>query len=286
MNRLLFYGLVLPLSKWPLERLYGLSKPLYFLLYHVFRYRRSMVRKQLTTSFPTKSITEIEEVEKGFYRHLTDLMLEAVKGFSITQDEAISRCRLTNPELLESLFAQKRNLILVGGHYNNWELLALALPAQTPYQVKGLYRRLSNTFWDKQIKDSRSKYGLEMLTKSEFKTWIEAPKNAPFAIIFGADQSPTYAKKVHWMNFLNQRTAVAFGTEYYAKKYDLVVLYGAIEKVGRGYYTLTFQLVTDTPQSAAHGKITEAHTQVLEAFIQDDPRFWIWTHARWKRTES
>lgn len=283
MSRFFFLWFLLPLSKWPLERLYRLAPLLRFLLHTGLRYRRSVVQMQLRNSFPDASTKTLKDYETGFYAHLTDLILEIIKGFSISREEAVERCRVTNPELFEEMRAKGKNLILVGGHYNNWEMLALALPSQIPYKVKGIYKPLRNTFFNTVMKESREKYGLTLFTKSEFKHFIKDPGSKRHAIIFGADQSPTYSKNVYWMQFLNQKTPVAFGTEYYAREYDLTVLYGKITKTKRGYYDLTFSLITETPATATYGTITEAHTRILEASILHNPRLWIWTHKRWKR---
>ncbi len=283
MSRFFFKWVLLPLSKWPLERLYRIAPVLRFLLHDLVRYRRSVVRMQLKKSFPDASPETLKEYENGFHAHLTDLILEIIKGFSISREEAVARCKVTNPELFEAMRVKGKNLILVGGHYNNWEMLALALPSQIPYEVKGIYKPLRNTFYNTVMKESREKYGLTLFTKSEFKSYIKDPGSKPQAIIFGADQSPTYSKNVYWMQFLNQKTPVAFGTEHYAREYDLAVLYGKITKVRRGYYSLTFSLITDTPATATYGSVTEAHTRILEASILENPRFWIWTHKRWKR---
>lgn len=51
----------------------------YFIAYHVFGYRRKVVRKNLVESFPEKSETEIKQIEKRFYRHFTDYFFETVK---------------------------------------------------------------------------------------------------------------------------------------------------------------------------------------------------------------
>jgi KDO2-lipid IV(A) lauroyltransferase len=104
--------------------------------------------------------------------------------------------------------------------------------------------------------------------------------------IFGADQSPTYSKNVHWTNFLNQDTAVALGTERFAKKYNIPVVFCSIIKLKRGIYTAELSVLTDTPHNTKDGEITELHTSTLEKQINTQPEFWLWTHKRWKRKKE
>ena len=84
------------------------------------------------------------------------------------------------------------------------------------------------------------------------------------------------------MTFLNQDTGVLFGTEKYAKKYNLPVIFGKAIKVKRGYYSLTYEVLFDEPTQHKYGQITEKHTQILEKQILDKPQYWLWSHRRWK----
>ena len=48
----LLYGFAYTLSLLPFRLLYLFSDALYLLIYHIVRYRRGVVRKNLSTSFP------------------------------------------------------------------------------------------------------------------------------------------------------------------------------------------------------------------------------------------
>jgi KDO2-lipid IV(A) lauroyltransferase len=84
------------------------------------------------------------------------------------------------------------------------------------------------------------------------------------------------------MKFLNQDTAVLYGTEKYAKEYNYPVLFGTITKEKRGYYTFQFSVVETEPANSPYGSITEKTTKLLEAEILKAPQYWLWTHRRWK----
>ena len=123
-----------------------------------------------------------------------------------------------------------------------------------------------------------------LIFRSYLRHMVEPCKNkTPRMTIFGADQSPTYSKNVHWTNFLNQDTAVALGTERFAKKYNLPVVFCSINKEKRGIYSAELSVLTENPQDTEDGEITEMHTSKLENQINVIPEFWLWTHKRWKR---
>ena len=72
------------LSSIPFRVLYVLSDALYYVVYYIVRYRRAIVHKNLTESFPEKSEEEITRIEKQFYHFFTDQVLESCKMATIS----------------------------------------------------------------------------------------------------------------------------------------------------------------------------------------------------------
>ena len=71
----------------PMRMLYVLSDILYFLIYKVIKYRIKVVRRNLAASFPEKSEAERLCIEKGFYHHFADYMVETLKLAHISLEE-------------------------------------------------------------------------------------------------------------------------------------------------------------------------------------------------------
>ena len=90
MSRILYYIVLIPLSLLPYTLLYFFSDVSFLFIYHLFKYRRSVVRDNLVKAFPLKSDEEIIDIEKKFYHHLCDLMVESIKNFTISEKEAKS----------------------------------------------------------------------------------------------------------------------------------------------------------------------------------------------------
>ncbi|MFN7117621.1 MAG: lysophospholipid acyltransferase family protein [Saprospiraceae bacterium] len=283
MSRILYYLIMKPASLLPLPLLYVLSDFLYLLLYRLIGYRKKVVRTNLKNSFPDKSEAERLSIERKFYRHLFDLMVEAIRNFSIPKAELLRRCPVTNPEIFEYYKQLNKKIIIVAGHYNNWELAAIACGLQIIYPTMGIYSPFSDKFMNERAIASRGRFGMELVSKKLVKDYFERNKNRLSAVMFGADQSPSNAAKAYWTTFLNQDTAVMFGTEKYAVEYDYAVVYGHVQKLRRGYYQMTFIPLEDHPTTAPYGSISEKHTRMLEQHILEAPEYWLWTHKRWKR---
>lgn len=285
--RLVYYLILLPLSLLPMRVLYGLSNVLYAVLYQAARYRKKVVRMNLQNSFPEFSELKLRQIERQFYTHFCDLIVESIKTFTISRKEIERRFTHRNKELFLKYFESSQHLTLVGGHSGNWELFAVSIAMHIPHQPVAIYTPLNNAFMNLMMLKSRSKFGLWMKNYREVKE-IVADKtiDKPLAVIFGADQCPTIRQQPYWTQFLNQETAVQFGAEKFAKVNGAPVIYGFIHRLGRGRYEAEYRLITEKFDALPSGMITEMHTRMLEEDIRKDPSNWLWTHKRWKRKKS
>jgi KDO2-lipid IV(A) lauroyltransferase len=250
-------------------------------MYRIIGYRKEVVFSNLKNSFPDKSEQELKHIMSAFYSHFCDIIMEGVKGFTISEKQLRKRLVIKNPEI-SNYFADKgQSIIFVGGHYNNWEICAQAFAMYSNHKCIGIYKPLSNAFINDKIYTSRSKYGMDLISMKQTKKSFEEGNQAK-AIVFGSDQNPANPKRAHWVNFLNQDTGVLFGVERYAKEYNWPVVFVSISKVKRGHYEVEYSLVTDKPNEEPHGKITEDFTKRLEQDIINQPQYWLWSHKRWK----
>lgn len=282
MSAALYWLVMKPISLLPYRALYVISDVFFVALYSIIGYRKKVVRGNLTRSFPEKNLSEIQSIERAFYRHFCDVVVESLKNFSVRGSQLNARFDHHNTEVLDALHAEGRSAILAGGHYANWEMWALSAPAHFKHRLMAIYKRLSNPYFDQKMRETRGKFGLELVSTKETSEWLRANQNDLTFSVFAIDQSPSNPRKAHWIQFLGQDTACLFGTEKYAREYNLAVVFGHLKKIGRGKYAIEYELVTKEPRSMAHGQLTSQLQMLLEADIRKEPRYWLWSHKRWK----
>jgi len=283
MTRILYYLIIKPLSLLPLRLLYLISNLLFLVCYYLLSYRKSIVVSNLKASFPEKNKTEIKQITRKFYHFFCDFIVESLKCFSISEKQALDRCKITNPEILDNLYRNNKSIVLASGHYNNWEMAAACLNLSLKHQAAALYKPLSNKFFNKKFIESRSKFGIELIPKKEGKDYLKNNTDRNLIIGFGCDQCPKKSKNnLFWTRFLNQDTAIMFGTEKYAIEFNYAVIFMNMTRVKRGYYEIDLQIIEENPCSTSYGEISKKHTQLLEEQIRRDPAYWLWTHKRWK----
>ncbi|MDH4058437.1 MAG: lysophospholipid acyltransferase family protein [Cyclobacteriaceae bacterium] len=284
--RLFYYLVIFPISNLPSWMLYRLSDVLYVVLYRVVGYRKKVVRMNIRKSFPDQSSKKHREIERIFYAHFCDLVVESVKGFTISRAEVQKRFTHRNTEVFDKFFERGQHVTLVGGHYGNWELFAVSVGMHIPHQPVALYTPLANKFMNAKILESRSKYGLHMANYKDVKEQVKITGQKPMMVIFGSDQCPRFSQQPYWMEFLHQETGVQFGAEKFSRDYNTPVIYGVIHRKKRGHYEMEYRLVCERPAELPLGQISYLHTKELERDIRNEPAFWLWTHKRWKRTRA
>ncbi|MBI3543711.1 MAG: lysophospholipid acyltransferase family protein [Deltaproteobacteria bacterium] len=280
--KFVYYAVFIPLSHLPLWALYRLSDVAFFAMYYVVGYRKRVVVENLRSSFPEKSPAEIESLARKFFAHLCDLIVESIKGSSISEAEIARRHRYTNPGLLAEYHAKGKSLSILGAHYGNWEWVALSLPLVTRYKTHGIFQTLNNEFMNRTIKASRERNGMKLISTKEVSRTLRDSTGELITMGYIADQSPARTSRHHWIKFLGQDTPANFGYERFAREYDTPVLYLNVTKVGRGYYECTFHPVTDEPAKLAEGALAEQFMRQLEGVIRKQPEYWLWSHRRWK----
>lgn len=282
LSRLLYYLVLKPISLLPHWALYRVSDFVYVVFLTVFPYRKKVILKNIQQSFPEKSDAEHRKIMRGFYRHLADVFVETFKNFSISEKQVHQRMKCTNPELLDEVAAKGRDIVLCGGHYNNWELYALAAPSHFSGRTMAIYKRIKDPWFDQKMRQTRGRFGLELVPTLEASEWMKTNAGEKIVSVYAIDQSPANPKKAHWFTFLGQPTAAYYGAEKHARDYNMSVVFGHIYKTRRGHYELTYELVAEEVSDWQKGTVIETVNQKLEADIRMAPQYWLWSHKRWK----
>lgn len=280
---LAYYIFVIPLSLLPLPVLYFFTDFFFVLIITILPYRKKVIDQNLKRSFPDKSQQELNAIRRKFYHHFTNILAEGIKNLTISKASLKRRFTVRNQELMNELAQKGKNVLLVSGHYNNWEWLITSQAFLFPFEAYGIGMPLTSAFWDKKVNARRSRFGMKVIHAGNYKEALSAKTEQLKSVLVLSDQSPGDARKSFWTNFMNQNTAVLFGAEMMANELDYAVVYFTTHRIKRGYYEMELTLITDEPKSLNWGEITEQHVQLLEREIMAKPEFWLWSHKRWKR---
>lgn len=278
------------LSHIPFCVLYVLADVVYFLIYYVVRYRRKVVRRNLTESFPEKSQAEIEDIERKFYRFFADNMLESLKLSAMSAEEMGKRMKFINVEEVNRLLRNGQSVGLYLGHYANWEWISsMPLHLEKSAVAAQIYHKLHNKDMDRLMFEHRASHGavnVEMHSTARYITGLAAD-NKVSIIGFIADQSPRFIELNYFLPFLNHDTPVLTGTEKIIRHFHFDPWFVKTTKVKRGYYEVEF--VHMHPDMQSKYGLTDLYFSMLEDMIRERPELYLWSHNRFKharRTED
>lgn len=281
-----FRAAVFMVSLMPFRLLYLLSDLTFHILYTVLGYRKSVVLTNLKNSFPEKTETEIVEIARKFYRYLTDLFFESLKGMSLSQTELEKRHKYINPEIVNAYLGDNKSILGVTAHYGNWEWGAFSGATRFNGKMVAFYKPIANKIIDRYMVKHRARFNCHLASIGETYYTFRHYRNSGVTYFMVADQSPSNLRRSYWFNFLNQDTAFIHGPEDYSRLYDLPVFFIEIQRIKRGYYEIFFTLLTDAPATLPPGEVTRLYARKLEAVIKEEPAYWLWSHRRWKRKRS
>lgn len=249
---------------------------------YIFKYRLKLIKKNIHQSFPEKSKKEVNKITNKFYLHFSDLIFESLKVASFSEKQYKKHITYTNSEYLEQFYIENRNIVLLAGHFANWEWVS-SLPMYTNYQLLAVYKPLKNAFWNSFIVQTRQRFNsIAVPMRNTFRTIFEFKNNNKLFILgLISDQCPP-KRKALWSRFLDRDTAYFSGPEKISNKQNAVVLYLSVYKTKRHKYEATFKMITDSPQKMAEGEIIQNFSSILEKDVQIQPELYMWSHNRWK----
>ena len=286
----LLFGVWYLVSCLPLWLLHGVSSLLSLLLFHVVHYRRGVVHENIASAFPELSAEEHQKIERSFYTHFCDLLMESIKSFSMSRRAFCRRMKFKGIDLLEESCRKGRSSAIFLGHYGNWEWTS-SLPLWLDLNqctVAQLYHPLENYVTDQLVLHSRHRFGGVNITADKSIKYIveNQRKGRPLIVGFVADQAPFWDNIYFWSQFLNHETPWFTGAERIVQKLDMDAYYLDIRRVKRGYYEAELKIITREPKQKEQFWITDEYAKMLEETIRRDPPYWLWSHRRWKRTKE
>lgn len=279
-------GLLKCAARLPLPALYAVSDAAYYVVYHLVKYRRETVRGNLELVFGNRCPEQIPAIEKKYYHHLCDCIVETVKLLHISDEEIDRRVEVVGGPLVDEQVNNGRSVVLLLGHYGNWEWVqAIARHFKCDFAGGQVYRPLHDKVMDRVMLQIRSRFGLECIPQQKtVRRLFEIERSGKkFVIGFISDQRPIGKNLHNWTDFLGHDAPYSVGGEAIGEKVGAAFLYVDVEKKSRGHYRLTFRPINPDAGDNEPNPYTRKFMKMLETTIYRAPEYWLWSHKRWKK---
>ena len=185
-----------------------------------------------------------------------------------------------NQEELEKIKSQKKPVIFISGHFNNFELMAMHIE-KSNINLAAVYRPLNNKLLNPIMEKIREKY----ICKKQIKKGISGTKELlkefkkGTSIALMIDQRVSEGIK---SNFFNKEALTTTIPAQFVKKFNTSVVPIYVERLIDNTFKLKIYESIKFSNDETVDSITRKLNKILEKMIMSNPDQWIWTHNRWK----
>jgi KDO2-lipid IV(A) lauroyltransferase len=254
------------------------------LLFEIGGYRRAIINDNLERCFPNLTPAARRRLARQFQRQFVDVIMEIVKGTSLSASAINERVRIVNPEILTAALSHGSPAIVVGAHQCNWEWMLFALSFATQCPIEAAYKPLHDRWAEELMTKTRSRFGATMFpAKTLLSAALSKGRNTARVIALNADQEPVTADRRHWIPFLGRDTAFFMGLGEITKASRFPVFFCGMRRTSRGRYEMRLQQLAAAAEPGLDARtVIERYAAAVEAQILASPADWLWTNRRWK----
>jgi Kdo2-lipid IVA lauroyltransferase/acyltransferase len=239
---------------------------------------RARVRENLALVLPDMPPADVERMTRAVPNNVGRTIIEIYSGPAF-----IARAAATPPEgaglvALEEAHTQGRPVILVTGHFGNYDASRAALLARG-FRVGALYRNMKNTFFNAHYVAAISRIGTPLFPRGRagLADMVRHLKSGGMLGLL-IDQHMGHGAD---LTFFGVAAQTALSAAELALKYNALLVPTYAVRLPDG---LNFRIIVEAP--IPHGTpeaMTQALNDSLEALVRAHPDQWFWIHRRWKR---
>ena len=262
--------------------------------YHLVPYRREVVMGNLRRVFgDVLPETELIRIAQAFYGHYVRFFLEIVKLPFLSAERKKKLIRFENVESLTKAHKKGKGVVLLTGHFGNWELSTVVGIAQFP-QLKGLFhfvRRQLKPEWVNQAVTRRfRRAGFGTIVKRGSLDAIIDLLGSGAIVVYVFDHHPRRKVAGVVVDFFGHPAGTSKSPALIALASGAPVVPATSWREADGTHVLRFEDPIPVVECEDAGETirqtTRAFNAALERMVLRHPEQWIWDYKRWKKIKS
>jgi KDO2-lipid IV(A) lauroyltransferase len=256
---------------------------LYLLVSRVVRYRRKVILDNLRLVYGAQLPAPENRLVNAIYKNFVYLWMEFLQNRRLGVEAIDDRFVLHNMDIVDEALQQGRGLILISGHFGNFEWLGQYLGLKG-YKVSGIAKAQHNKQVNDLIVRNRTQFGVGVIyTTNAMQEGLAAlARNEIIALV--ADQNAR--SKGVFVDFLGQPSSTAVGPAVFQMRSGapMYLIISVRKEYGRFdvYFERIYEGPAREPAEKDILKITQLHSSALAKWVKQYPEQWFWMHKRWK----
>ncbi len=280
MKLLVAQCLIRLLSLIPLRLLHALAVPLGVLAWHLPSRKHAVVRTHLAMALPELSDKQARQLHRAHLIEMMRLVLEMGAVWHWPAQRLSRHMRtVSGLEELKQAEQEGHGVLLISGHWGNWEIGALYTSLQLP--LVNLYRAPGNNQIDRAITRSRERFGSQLIASGSpaMRGLLRQLKNGK-AVAMLVDQQPKQGEGV-FVPFFGQPALTMTLAHRLARKTGCAVFFARCERLpgGRGW-TVNYSRADDGFYSEDPLLALSTMHAWLEQTIRRCPAQYLWRYKR------
>lgn len=241
--------------------------------------------ENLRLSYPEKSLTWLEQTTRRSFEHIVMLAFDVLYTTRLirisTWTKYLEFDQITEPL---RLMLHHRGVIMVTGHYGNFEVLGYAL-AVLGLESYSIARPIDNPYINKFLLGVRERQGQKIIDKKGATTDMLEILDSGSILSFIADQNA--GRKGIFVDFFGRKASTYKSIGLLAMQYDLPIIVGYARRVQDQYrFELGYHRIIKPEEWKEQDDplrwITAEYTRGIEGIVRADPEQYWWVHRRWK----
>lgn len=249
--------------------------------------RVKIARENLRNAFPEKKDRWIKKTARQVFDNMGIVFAEFLALGRLDDEVIKDYVRFENVELIEQKYKEGRGVLLLSGHYGNWEFLAYSVNVYLNLPVLIIVKPLSNFVLDRVINKYRTRRGNNVVSMYESALKVVRTLRSGGVVALLADQSATKDKDI-FVDFFGRKAATFDSPAYFALKYNVPIIVGFAKRKDYYYEVRLVEIDHSDLHFDDEGIYTLSvrYIRLLEEAIREQPELWLWTHRRWKHTKD
>lgn len=272
----------------PFPAVQKLGKAFGSFVFYFLPVRKKLVLNNLRRSYPEKTEQEIREIARRNYRHIFATFFEIFWLSRLTANQVRKYVRMPQMDFMSKQLAKGKGLIMLSGHFGNWELIALAVGLLSNLSLTIIVKKQRNPYVDKVMTAMRTKFNNTVVDMDNAPREIIRKLRENGVVAMLADQSGP--EEGLFINFFNRPASTHLGPAVFSLRTGAPIVMGFIIRNDNGMFDVAFEEIpmddiTGTDEEKIK-TLTERHVKMLEKYVRLYPDQWLWMHKRWKHTEK
>jgi KDO2-lipid IV(A) lauroyltransferase len=271
-----------------LEAARNLAAGLAWLAYRIDQRHRKVAHDNLVHAFPDQlTLAERDHRVRAVYKHFCTLLVEIVhlpRQLHAHNWRRYLELDMKNGKSLVACLLSGRPLMLVTGHFGNWEMAGYGL-GLFGFKAYAVARPLDNPFLDGFLRRFREGTGQKVLAKKGDFEQMQAIFDEGGVIATLGDQDA--GQRGQFVDFFHRPASTHKAVALLSLEHHVPLLVIGARKLHEPmYYQLVVAdvILPEDYESRADAvqAITQRFTKALEQIIRTAPEQYFWLHRRWK----